>query len=92
MASTAVAWLDETRVLVGQGQFVMLVDGRSGGLVTRCRVLRAAVVHSLENIPGEDSWVVRGGTGGSEDSEGEVLRQTKVLVASEEPQGETEQK
>ena len=61
MASTAVAWLDETRVLVGQGQFVMLVDGKSGGLVTRCRVLRAAVVHSLENIPGEDMWVVRGG-------------------------------
>ena len=36
-------------------------------------------------------WMVNGGTGGRDDSEGEVLSETQILVTSEEPQGETGQ-
>ena len=40
----------------------------------------------------DQSWVVKGGTGGRDDSEGEVLSETQILqVTSEEPQGETDQ-
>ena len=59
VASTAVAWLGEERVLVGQGQFVMVVQG--GTVLDRCQVLRRAVVHSLEKVVMKDRWVVRGG-------------------------------
>ena len=40
----------------------------------------------------DQSWVVKGGTGGRDDSEGEVLSETQILVTSEEPQGETDKK
>ena len=40
----------------------------------------------------EQTRVMTGGTGGRDDSEGEVLRETQVLVSSQESQGQTEQK
>ena len=61
VATTAVAWADETRALVGSGQHVLLVDVLTGQLEARVQVFRAAVVHSLENIREGDMWVVRGG-------------------------------
>ena len=49
VAVTAVVWLDEKRVLLGEGQFVILVSAVSGSELDRCQVLRAASVHSLQN-------------------------------------------
>ena len=39
----------------------------------------------------DQSWMVKGGTGGRDDTEGEVLSETQILVTSEQPQDETEQ-
>ena len=50
---------DSGQVLLGQGQFLMLVSSDSGDTLARLQVFTGAVVHSLQRCGA--SWLVRGG-------------------------------
>ena len=50
---------DQGQVLIGQGQFLVLVRAGSGDTLARLQVFRGAVVHSLQRCGAR--WLVRGG-------------------------------
>ena len=50
---------DSGQVLIGQGQFLVLVSAGCGDILARLQVFRGAVVHSLQRCGA--SWLVRGG-------------------------------